>query len=118
MEDRPDNQTRFLVVSLRTSSAEVRRGHGSRKRALVFETENRPGDLVDVLKSFADRGINLSKLESRPGPEPWTYRFFLEIEEGDDDAAADQAIGEARQATRLLIVLGSYAPWTGESPRS
>ncbi|MFQ5700937.1 MAG: prephenate dehydratase [Acidobacteriota bacterium] len=113
VEDRPDNQTRFLVIARPATVPRARDGIGARKTALMFETENRPGALVEVLRPFADRKINLTKLESRPGTEPWTYRFFLEIEIGVDDAAGD-AIEEARRRTRLLRVLGSYPPWTSE----
>ncbi|MSR07171.1 MAG: prephenate dehydratase [Gemmatimonadetes bacterium] len=109
VEDRPDNQTRFLVVARRGAPRPPRMaGSGGRKSAVVLETANEPGALVKTLLAFAERGINLSKLESRPTGEPWTYRFFLEI---DVDAAtpnAHVALEDARKRCRMLRVLGSY----------
>src|SRR5690606_38913643 len=89
IEDRPDNQTRFLVVA-RAGSApppDAVRAGNQKKTALLVEADNTPGSLVQVLLPFANRGINLSKLESRPAAEPWTYRFFMELEA--DVAAPD-----------------------------
>jgi len=74
----------------------------------VLEVANEPGSLVKVLQAFSGRGINLSKIESRPTGEPWTYRFFLEF---DTDAAtphAHFALEEARPRCRTLRVLGTY----------
>ncbi|MBI4409333.1 MAG: prephenate dehydratase [Gemmatimonadetes bacterium] len=113
IEDRPDNQTRFLAV--------VRQEHlpapagadpgAARKTALLVETENVPGALVHVLLPFASRGINLSKLESRPGAEPWTYRFFMELEADAGTAAAREALAEVSRRATSLRVLGSYPKW-------
>lgn len=109
VEDRPDNQTRFLVVARRGAPRPPRTpGSHGRKSAVVLETANEPGALVKTLLALAERGINLSKLESRPTGEPWTYRFFLEI---DADAAtpnAHFALEDARKRCRMLRVLGSY----------
>lgn len=81
------------------------------KTALVIETENVPGALVRVLLPFAERGVNLSKLESRPADEPWSYRFFLEFEADAQSSEARQALEDAaRRATRLRV-LGSFPQW-------
>ena len=108
IEDRQDNQTRFLVVA-RPGEAlpeHLRGSAGPKKTALLLETRNVPGALVRVLVPFADRGINLSKIESRPGSEPWSYRFFIEVE-GDAQGAAD-ALREAEPHAATLRVLGSF----------
>jgi len=109
VEDRPDNQTRFLIVARLGGPRPPRMpGTNGRKSAVILETANEPGALVKTLLAFAERGINLSKLESRPTGEPWTYRFFLEI---DVDAAtpnAHVALEDARKRCRMLRVLGSY----------
>ncbi|HWV56557.1 MAG TPA: prephenate dehydratase [Longimicrobiales bacterium] len=116
IEDRDDNQTRFLVVSTggRRLPPGLERPDSPRKTALLVETDNQPGALVQVLLPFANRGVNLAKLESRPGAEPWTYRFFVEIE---TDAAAPQArdaLAEVQRRATSLRVLGSYARWNPE----
>jgi prephenate dehydratase len=108
IEDRHDNQTRFLVVA-RPGAAlpeSHRGGEGPMKSALLLETRNTPGALVRVLVPFADRGINLTKIESRPGTEPWSYRFFIEVEA--DAGAAAEALREAEPHTATLRVLGSF----------
>ncbi|MFW6199295.1 MAG: prephenate dehydratase [Gemmatimonadota bacterium] len=78
------------------------------KTAILFRTRNEPGALVDVLHAFSVRGVNLSKLESRPGEDPWTYRFFLELEDRGDRGTAREAVREARAAAQELRVLGVF----------
>ncbi|MBI4545681.1 MAG: prephenate dehydratase [Gemmatimonadetes bacterium] len=113
VEDRRDNQTRFLVVSRRDGGARPERWRGPCKTALLVETDNRPGALVQVLLPFANREINLSKLESRPGAEPWTYRFFVELETDVAAPEAREAIEEVARRASSLQVLGSYPRWQG-----
>lgn len=117
VEDRPDNQTRFLVVARpgapRPPRADRRDG---RKTTIILETANQPGALVRALLALAERGINLTKLESRPTGEPWTYRFFLEI---DGDAAAPEAhlaLEALRGRAKSVKVLGSYARAVSPAP--
>src|SRR5205823_8009133 len=76
VEDRDDNQTRFVVVMREPAKL----GHGARaKTILMLEVDNRPGALVHVLRPLSERQLNLTKIESRPTGEPWTYRFVLEF---------------------------------------
>lgn len=135
LQDRPDNQTRFYLLARGEESLEGeetlereaslqddetlrdggegaagRRPAGERgwKTAVLFRTLNRPGALVRVLEPFAARGVNLSKLESRPGGDPWTYRFFLELEVDARRDPGRSALREARDAARELHVLGVF----------
>lgn len=85
------------------------------KTAILFRTRNEPGALVRVLQAFSERSVNLSKLESRPGEDPWTYRFFLEFEDRGDRGAAREAVREAAAAARELKVLGIF-PRSPEPP--
>ena len=109
IQDRDDNQTRFVVLS--REPAPVAAG-SSVRTILVLTTANVPGALSRILIPLAEGGINLTKIESRPTGEPWTYRFFLELEYrgGDDRAAA--ALEAVRREARLLRVVGTY-PLTG-----
>ena len=107
IEDRHDNQTRFLVVARPGERPDVPGGAGPMKTALLLETKNIPGALVRVLVPFAERGVNLTKIESRPGTEPWSYRFFIEVE-GDADVARE-ALREAEAYAARLQMLGSFA---------
>lgn len=117
LQDRADNQTRFYVVrrprEVReeggpTTSERAIESDQKWKTALLFRTRNEPGALVDVLRAFSTRGVNLSKLESRPGEDPWTYRFFLELEDRGDRGEARDAVEEARAAAQELQVLGVF----------
>jgi len=106
VEDRADNQTRFLVVSRTVPPLP----NGSPARTiLVVTTANEPGALVRVLLPLAERGLNLSKLESRPTGEPWTYRFVLEFEHRAHDPAAREAHSLIRERTAACHTVGTYA---------
>lgn len=114
VEDRSDNQTRFLVVT-RADAAHPPLpavGGGVMRTLLLVQTGNIPGALVRVLLPFAGRGINLSKLESRPTGEPWSYHFFMEMDADSDSPAARQALDEVRESASLVRVLGSYPRWS------
>ena len=109
IEDRTDNQTRFLVVARPESQLPWDQpGSGARKTALLVEVKNAPGSLVHLLVPFARRGINLSKIESRPGSEPWSYRFFIELETDASAPEARDALEEAARHAARLQLLGSF----------
>ncbi len=119
VEDRGDNQTRFLVIARRGEGGPPPvpgKGHRqAMKTSLLVETANTPGALVRVLAPFAARGINLSKLESRPTGEPWTYRFFIELDADALDPAAEEALAEVERHASSLRVLGSYPRWSARA---
>jgi prephenate dehydratase len=108
VEDRPDNQTRFLAVA-RTPAALA--PETPARTALILTTANVPGALLRVLRPIAEHGLNMSKLESRPTGEPWSYRFFVEIDHTAGESSARAAIASVRQVTESLRVLGSYPRW-------
>jgi prephenate dehydratase len=108
VEDRSDNQTRFLGVG--RAPATLADGVAART-SLVFATPNEPGALLRVLEPIASEGLNLSKLESRPTGEPWTYRFFADVDHVSGDPILTRALERVRRATRTCRVLGSYARW-------
>lgn len=104
IETNPRNFTRFVIIGRQG----IQNGP-KRKSSLVFSTGNQPGALFSVLKIFADNGINLVKLESRPiHGKPWQYMFYVDLE-ADVDAADFQPVRAALAAnTEFLKVLGSY----------
>lgn len=108
IEDRSDNQTRFLMIA--RESPPLGRDTPART-ALLITTPNVPGALLRVLEPLARNRINMSKLESRPAEEPWHYRFFLELDHPAGDPALDTAIVQLREATESLRVLGTYLRW-------
>ncbi len=87
---------------------------GPRKTSLLLTLPHRPGALAAVLQALAARGVNLTKLESRPIPAtPWEYRFYLDVE---GDAAAEPlaaALAALGGLTAELRILGSYRRATG-----
>ena len=108
IEDRSDNQTRFLEIARASHAPE--RGVAART-ALLITTPNVPGALLRVLQPLAANGINMSKLESRPADEPWHYRFFLELDHPASDPSLTTALDQLRGATESLRVLGTYPRW-------
>lgn len=105
VEDRADNQTRFLLLS--TAPAQLRAETPART-LLVATTNNEPGALLRLLEPLAARRINLVKLESRPTGEPWTYRFVLEFEHLAGDTNVDGAIAAIGSTARSYRIIGTY----------
>lgn len=106
IEDRPDNSTKFVAIS---RSATDTLGP-PKKTSIVFATADVPGALYRCLKEFADRSINLTKLESRPSrAKAWQYHFYLDFDLPAQDAASQDALSALAAHTSFLRVLGSYA---------
>ncbi len=102
--DRAHNTTRFVVLA----SGEPACGPADDKTSVVFETAHRPGALALALAELGLRGANLTRIESRPGGEAWTYRFYADFvhEPGPDGLAA--VIDPTPATLSHLRVLGSY----------
>lgn len=107
IEDHAQNFTRFLLLSDGPIAIPVR---GDRwKTSLVFRTPNRPGALHRALGVFADAGIDLAKIESRPVEgRPWEYSFYLDLAGSLDDARIAAAVEELQAMSEMVRVLGSY----------
>ena len=113
IQTNPDNQTRFVAVAGDRPSLGP-----ADKTSLLVVVGHRPGALYRSLRPFAERELNLSKLESRPLPgEPWRYRFFIDVESGTHDPALSEALDEVKAEAALLQVLGSYPRWRGQPAR-
>lgn len=112
VQDRTDNQTRFFLVARADADtpAHAVPAHHQRNtgRALVLvELADRPGALVDVLAPFANAGINLCSIQSRPAGTPWTYRFFIELA-APDATALLHALDEVRRRASRVTLLGCF----------
>jgi prephenate dehydratase len=105
IQDVDENFTRFVLLS-QTDEAPS----GRDRTSLAFTLDrDRPGGLYEVLGEFAQRGINLSKVESRPMKAALGhYVFFLDFEAHREEANAAQAIAGVRSRVHRLWVLGSY----------
>jgi prephenate dehydratase len=107
-----DNRTRFVVLARdRLADSWVSPGVGDRPpmTTLVFAVRNVPGSLHRCLGSFADRGLNLSRLESRPTRAArWEYVFWVDLDAAADDPRAAGALEELGRDAAMVRVLGSY----------
>ncbi|HEV3046657.1 MAG TPA: prephenate dehydratase [Solirubrobacteraceae bacterium] len=116
VEDREDNQTRFVWLSLAGAAGPgapppLRVAECQPKTSLVFwgAGAERPGWLVRCLDEFARRDINLTKIESRPRRERLgNYMFFVDLAGHGDDPAVQAAIAGIAASCEQVRVLGSY----------
>jgi prephenate dehydratase len=112
VEDFKDNITRFLVVS----RDRVPLGTPD-KTSVVFTLRSEPGALFKALSVFALRGIDLTKLESRPVPgRPWEYLFYADVAAAREDLSCARAIVHLAEFAASLRTLGSYARWREPEP--
>ena len=116
IQDQSDNTTRFLVLGKKAagpvgggrdvSSFLVSLGDGAAAHS---------GALLRMLQPLAERGINLSKIESRPSRKrPWDYYFFIDLSGHPEEAGMKAALAELRQICPLVKWLGSYPSAAGE----
>jgi prephenate dehydratase len=108
VEDSDDNVTRFVWIA--PEGTEVG-GDGAWKTSLVFSEvgADHPGALVDCLSEFSSRGINLTRIESRPLRQGLgRYMFFCDLEGRESDPAVAEAIAALRTKAASVRILGSY----------
>lgn len=133
--DVPDNRTRFLVVArpddggapawLVEQAERVARQSAAERGAapagvpmrttLVLAVENVPGALLRVLAVFAERGLNMSKLESRPSRErAWEYVFWVDLDGAlrAEEPEGAETLAALHRVTTMCRILGVYP--TGE----
>lgn len=104
IEDQVNNFTRFLVISRKGCERS-----GNDKTSVLFSVKDEPGILCRMLEPFAKRGINLSKIESRPYKQKaWEYIFFLDLFGHISDPDVAQALTELKGCCQFLKVLGSF----------
>ena len=107
VQDFDDNITRFLVVGHRPIRSAV-----PDKTSIVFTLPNEPGSLFKALSVFALRGIDLTKLESRPIPgRPWEYLFYVDLAVARDEVTCARALAHLGEFAPMLKTLGTYASW-------
>lgn len=111
IEDVPFNFTRFFVL-----------GHDDpqpgtyNKTSIVFATRHRPAALYEALGEFASRGINLTKIESRPRRNrPWEPIFYVDFEGHVRDQACKDALAGLLHIASFIKLLGSYPAHKTES---
>jgi prephenate dehydratase len=104
LEDHPENYTRFLLLATSDDVPEK-----ADKLSLVLHLAHKPGSLCLALNAFARRNLNLLKIESRPiAGTPWSYCFYLDLQASLKDPNTVAALGELRQFTDSVKILGCY----------
>jgi chorismate mutase/prephenate dehydratase len=108
IQDNPANYTRFAVIS--AAEEEIA---GANKISAIFVVEHRPGALYGALRAFADRGVNILNLVSRPVPgSPWQYCFHMDFDGNLNDGNVRAALREAGANCRSILILGNYKKWS------
>jgi prephenate dehydratase len=114
IQDYEHNTTRFLVIGSRPLSDAA-----ADKTTIVFTLPNEPGALFKALSVFALRGIDLTKLESRPIPaRKWEYLFYADLAAPRDALPCARALGHLAEFAPMLRILGSYPSYKAASGRS
>jgi chorismate mutase/prephenate dehydratase len=104
IEDLSDLETRYVAVG---NDFPPRTGHD--RTAVALALHDAPGVLIECLKPFADRKLNIYRLETRPARGwAWRYLILLEVDGHITDRTILTAIDELRTSSRYVKVLGSY----------
>lgn len=104
IQDARTNATRFIVLGRKWAGPT-----GRDKTSVVFSFKNRPGGLRDALSAFAEEGIDLKRIESRPSRQrAWTYVFFADFEGHPEDERVERALARLEELTIYLNLIGAY----------
>ena len=105
IQDANENFTRFIVIGRTTPPAT-----GNDKTSLIVYLEkNRPGALYEILGEFANKGIDLTKIESRPTKKVLgDYLFYIDLKGHIEDRIIKDALERVKSKVGMLKVLGSY----------
>jgi prephenate dehydratase len=103
--DAPNNKTRFVVIAPEDSPPT---GHD--KTSIAFTVaHDRPGTLIEVLRAFSDRAINLTKIESRPSREELgIYIFLVDMDGHRSEPPVAEALRDVQAKAFFFRILGSY----------
>ncbi len=108
VEDRADNQTRFLAFA----STPLPLPNDTPARTMILlTTDDVPGALLAALAPLAERGVNLRRIESRPTGEPWSYRFFVEFDHQAGDLATAEVLRDVAAHAAKVRMVGTYPRW-------
>lgn len=104
INDDPHNYTRFVLLSpTKTVSKNANRS------TIILTTSHAPGALVRALNVFAQKHINLSKLDSHPiVQDARHYQFYIDVEAGLQEESLQEAFQELKEQGCVIKILGSY----------
>lgn len=104
IQDARTNATRFIVLGREWAGPT-----GRDKTSVVFSFKDRPGGLRDALSAFAEEGIDLRRIESRPSRRrAWTYVFFADFGGHPEDERVKRALAKLEEHTTYLTLIGAY----------
>ena len=104
IEDFIENSTRFLIIG----NIDIDRTSKD-KTSFLIQTTNKPGSLIELLKPFQKRRINLSRIETRPSRSlADAHNFFIDSDGHQKDSKLKQAIAELKSIGSSVRILGSY----------
>lgn len=104
IEDEPNNTTRFWVLGNHAVGPS-----GRDQTSLMMACPNKPGALVALLAPFAQAGVSMCRVESRPSRAGlWEYRFFVDLLGHVADPALAAALDDVRAVAPYVKLLGSY----------
>lgn len=111
IEDSKDNKTRFVFVG---NFIPPKSNH-DKTSIVCFLKKDKPGSLYNILKIFAERNINLTKIESRPAKKDiGDYVFMIDMEGHVHDSKIFEAIESLRKNVYMVKILGSYPMFKDE----
>jgi chorismate mutase/prephenate dehydratase len=110
IQDEARNVTRFLVIGRQAAKpSPASQGPARDKTSLMLSVKDQPGVLYRVLQPMAERGINLTRIESRPSRRrAWDYVFFVDLDGHASDPKVAAAVEALKSGCELVKVLGSY----------
>ena len=113
IQDLAANATRFLVLGPKGAEPS-----GRDRTTILAMAQDGPGALLRLLEPLARRGLNLSRIQSRPTRRKlWEYAFFLDVEGHAEDPLLAEALVEVQSACASMKILGSYPQAVSEVAR-
>ena len=112
IQDHAENYTRFLLITPSGAAAPASSA-AEFKTTIVFSVANAPGALYHSLRAFAERGVDLAKIESRPlRGSPFEYLFYLDLVGRADSVPVSDALNDLARQAKWVRVLGTYPRFT------
>ena len=108
IEDRADNQTRFLGLARTPLPLPP---ETPARTMFIITTGDTPGALLAALTPLAKHGVSIRRIESRPTGEPWSYRFFVEFDHQVGDAAAEAVVRDIAELASETRLMGTFPRW-------
>ncbi len=104
IEDNPNNTTRFWVMGRNATPAS-----GRDKTSVALAVEHAAGAMFAAIAPFAQHGVSMAHIESRPLPgSQWEYVFLIDLEGHADDPSLTAALAEVKAKSRMFKILGAY----------